>query len=185
MVSQSSVTVRWRVAMATGLAGIVAALSIALADPASPVSMTNIDSPDPVASGSELTYTIRAVNTGGAKIDNVVLTDQLNGVRGIGVPPAFVLTSTRGSCTQTVDLVPCTAGQIEGGGVWIVTIRGIVTASGGTTLNNTASISGNKSAQNFTTTTVASTLVTGSAAASCRISRSPRPVPRACRSARR
>ena len=35
-------------------AGIVAAISIALADPVSPVTLTNVDTPDPVASGAEL-----------------------------------------------------------------------------------------------------------------------------------
>src|SRR6188508_104301 len=128
---------RRRVAFASGLAGIFAAISIAFADPGSPVSLTNVDSPDPVASGAEITYTITAVNTGGAKIDNAVITSQLNGVGGIGVPPQFVLTSTRGSCTQTVDLVTCNGGSIPGSGNWVVTIRGVVTASSGTTLNNT------------------------------------------------
>jgi uncharacterized repeat protein (TIGR01451 family) len=50
---------------------------------------------------------------------------------------------------------------MEGGGSWVVTIRGVVTASSGTTLNNTASISFNKSAQNFTSTSTATTLVQG------------------------
>ncbi len=131
------------------------------ADPASPISLTNSDSPDPVASGAELTYTITVVNTGGSKITEVVLTDQLNGVGGIGVPPQLVITSTRGSCTQSATLVTCSAGAIEGGGAWFVSIRGIVTAAGGTTINNTASVTATRSAQNFTTTTTATTLVTG------------------------
>ena len=150
-----------KTSLAAGLAGIFAAISIVAADPGSPVALTNVDSPDPVTSGAEITYTITARNTGGAKVDNVVLTDQLNGVGGIGVPPQFVVTSSRGSCTQTVDLVTCTAGSIEGGGLWTVTVRGVVTASSGTTLNNTASISFNKSAQNFTSTSTSTTLVSG------------------------
>ena len=108
------------------------------ADPTSPFTIANADSPDPVASGSQLTYTITMVNTGGSKATNVVFSDQVNGVGGIGVPPQLVLTSTRGSCTQNVNLVTCAAGTIEGGGTWVVSIRGIVTASNGTTLNNTA-----------------------------------------------
>ena len=152
---------RRRLAVAGGLAGVVAAMSIVFADPVSPITLANVDSPDPIASGQELTYTITAVNTAGAKLTNVVLTDQVNGVGGIGVPPQFVLTSTRGSCTQTVSLITCNAGTIEGGGTWVVTIRGIVTASNGTTLNNTVAVSGTKSAQNFTTTATASTLVSG------------------------
>jgi uncharacterized repeat protein (TIGR01451 family) len=168
MIAASDHISKWRrsmvshkVAFATSLAGIFAAISIVLADPGSPVSLTNVDAPDPVTSGSEITYTLTARNTGGAKVDNVVLTDQLNGVGGIGNPPQFVLTSSRGSCTQTVDLVTCNAGTIEGGGTWTVTIRGVVTASSGTTLNNTATISFNKSAQNFTTTSTSTTLVSG------------------------
>ena len=152
---------RWRVALATGLACVVAAISITLADPVSPLSVTKVDTPDPVASGAELTYTITIVNTGGAKVTNVVLSDQLNGVGGIGNPPQLVLTSTRGSCQQTVNLVTCNGGAIEGLGTWVVTIRGKVTAASGTTINNTVSVSGTKSAQNFTTTASATTLVSG------------------------
>ena len=152
---------RWRIGLAMGLAGIVAAISIALADPGSPLAVTKVDTPDPVASGQELTYTITVVNTGGAKVSNVVLSDQLNGVGGIGTPPQLVLTSSRGSCQQTVNLVTCNAGSIEGLGTWVVTIRGIVTAANGTTINNTVSVSGTKSAQNFTSTATATTLVNG------------------------
>jgi uncharacterized repeat protein (TIGR01451 family) len=152
---------RRRIAAAAALAGSIAALTIALADPGSPITISHVDSPDPIASGAEITYTINIVNTGGAKITNVVLSDQLNGVGGIGVPPKLVLTSTRGSCQQTVSLVTCNAGTIPGNGTWVVTIRGIVTAANGTTLNNTVSVSGTKSAQNFTTTATATTLVNG------------------------
>ena len=53
----------------------------------------------------------------------------------------------------------CNAGTIEGGGTWVVTIRGVVTAANGTTLNNTVTVTGTRSAQNFTTTATASTLV--------------------------
>jgi uncharacterized repeat protein (TIGR01451 family) len=141
-------------------AALMAAVAIVVADPASPVTITDVDSPDPVASGAQLTHTITVVNTGGAKINNVVLSDQLNGVGGIGVPPQLQLASTRGTCVQTSDLVTCNAGQIEGNGVWTVSIRGIVTAPNGTALNNTVSVTGTKSAQNFTTTNTVTTLVT-------------------------
>jgi uncharacterized repeat protein (TIGR01451 family) len=131
----------------------------ALADPVSPLTVTNVDSADPVSSGSNLLYTITVVNTGGSKVTNVVLTDQLNGVGGIGVPPQLVLSSSRGSCTQSANLVTCNVASIEGGGTWTVTIQGVVTAANGTTLNNTASVTCTKSAQNFTTTATATTAV--------------------------
>jgi uncharacterized repeat protein (TIGR01451 family) len=138
---------------------LLAATARVIADPASPVSISDVDSPDPVASGAQLTHTITVVNTGGSKLTNVVLSDQLNGVGGIGVPPQLQLASSRGSCTQSGTLVTCNAGTIEGNGSWTVSIRGLVTAPNGTTLNNTVSVSGTRSAQNFTTTNTVTTLV--------------------------
>lgn len=145
--------------LASALAAVVAAVSITLADPTSPMTITDVDSPDPVAAGSQLTYTVTMVNTGGSKVTNAVMTDQLNGVAGIGVPPQLQITSSRGSCTQSTNLVTCNGGAMEGGGSWTVTIRGVVTAANGTAINNTASVTGTRSAQNFTTTTTTSTLV--------------------------
>ena len=138
----------------------VAFLPLAIGDPASPITVNNTASPSPVPSGQEITYTITVVNTAGSKITNVLMSDQLNGVGGVGVPPQLQITSTRGSCTQSTTLVTCNAGTIEGGGSWFVSIRGVVTAAAGTSINNTASVSGTHTAQNFTTTATTSTLVT-------------------------
>jgi uncharacterized repeat protein (TIGR01451 family) len=150
---------RWQHVLLAIAAASTFAVSASIADPGSPISVTKTDSPDPVASGAEITYTITVRNTGGSRLTNVGLSDQVNGVGGIGVPPQLVLTSSRGSCIQTGNLVTCSAGNIEGNGSWVVTIRGIVTAANGTTLNNTVSVSGTRSAQNFTTTATATTLV--------------------------
>ena len=54
----------------------LATAPMALADPTSPLTVTNIASPTPVASGAEITYTITIVNTGGSKVTNLVLADQ-------------------------------------------------------------------------------------------------------------
>jgi len=150
-----------RFALVAMLSALVASMPMVFADPSSPVTVTNVDSPDPVASGDQLLYTITVVNTGGSKLTNVVLSDQVNGVGGIGVPPQLQLTSTRGSCGQSGNLVTCNAGTIEGNGQWIVTIRGVVTAANGTTINNTAAVAGTRSAQNFNTTATTTTLVSG------------------------
>jgi len=133
----------------------------ALADPGSPIEISVVDTPDPVASGAQITYTITIANAGGSSLSNVVLTDQLNGVGGIGVPPQLQITSTRGSCTQTTTLVTCSAGNIEGRGPWTVSIRGIVVAPTGTVLNNTATVGGTRSAQSFSSTVTTTTLVAG------------------------
>ncbi|HEV8490600.1 MAG TPA: CARDB domain-containing protein, partial [Candidatus Limnocylindrales bacterium] len=152
------------------LATFIAQLGIApavLADPSSPLTVTKTATPNPVASGAQLTYTIVVQNDGGAKVDNVVLTDQVNGVGVIQSPPALpqlTITSTKGSCTQggpNGNLVTCNAGTMVGREIWTVTIRGQVTAPNNTTLNNTASVTGTKSAQTFTTTGSTSVLVSG------------------------
>lgn len=151
--------------LAGACAGILVMLTASgsngLAQQKSPVTMTNVGSPSPVMSGAELTYTITMVNSGGAKISDVVLNDQFNGLGGIGVPPQLQLATTRGSCSQTINGVTCQTAEIEGFGTWTVTIRGIVLAPSGATLNNTATVTGTKSAQNFTTTTTTSVLVGG------------------------
>lgn len=139
----------------------------ASADPASPLAVTKTANPSPVTSGGQLTYTISMKNTGGAKVDTVVLTDQINGVGTIqGTPglPQLTITSTQGPCTQggaNGNVVTCQIGTVAGGATVTVTIRGQVTAASGTTLNNTASVSGTKSAQNFTTTASVQVLVQG------------------------
>jgi uncharacterized repeat protein (TIGR01451 family) len=140
-------------------------LDVAMADPVSPLTVTKTANPSPVVSGQQLTYTINVVNTGGAKVDNVVMTDQVNGVGVVQLPPALpqlILTSTKGNCTQggpNGNVVTCNAGTLAGGESWTVTIRGQVTASNGTVLNNTASVTGTKSAQNFTTNASVAVLV--------------------------
>jgi len=149
-----------RLALAATLAVSFAAVFPLFADPSSPVTVAIVDGPDPVASGNKLLYTITIVNTAGSRLTNMLLSDQLNGVAGIGVPPQLQITSTRGSCAQTGNLVTCNGGTIEGGGQWVVTIRGVVTAANGTVINDTATVSGTRSAQNFTTTSTATTLVT-------------------------
>ncbi len=145
-------------------AGIAPAV---LADPASPVSVVTTASSNPVTSGDQLTYTIVMTNLGGSKVDNVVMTDQVNGVGVIQAPPALpqlTITSSKGNCSQggpNGNVVTCNAGTLAGREVWTVTIRGQVTAANNTTLNNTASVTGTKSAQTFTTTGSVSVLVSG------------------------
>lgn len=128
-------------------------VSPARADLASPVTVTTTVSSNPVPPGGQLTYVIDIVNTGGARADEVVFTDQVAGMTGL------ILTSTVGSCNQSAELVNCNAGSLEGFQAWRVTIRGTVTAAAGTTLHNTASVSGTRSSQTFSTSSTVSTLV--------------------------
>ena len=143
-------------------------VSTVSADPLSPLLVTKTANPSPVASGGQLTYTIAIKNTGGAKVDSVVMTDQVNGVGTVQSPPGLpqlTITSTQGPCAQggaNGNVVTCQIGTISGGATVTITIRGQVTASNGTSLNNTASVTGTKSAQNFTTNASVSVLVQGS-----------------------
>lgn len=151
--------------LVTSMIGVFAPLVVA--DPASPLTVTKTANPSPVTSGGQLTYTIAIKNTGGAKVDTVVMTDQVNGVGTIQSPPGLpqlTITSTQGPCTQggtSGNVVTCQIGTIPGLGTVTITIRGQVTAANGTSLNNTASVSGTKSAQNFTTNASVSVLVQG------------------------
>lgn len=138
-------------------------LFVITASPASaqnPVSIDITSGPNPVANGQQLTYTIVVTNTGGAKVTEVVLTDEVNGLTGIDGTNALVLTSTVGSCGQTGNSVTCNAATLQGFQSWTVTIRGVVTAPNNTTLNNTAQVTGTKSATTFTTSDTTTTQVT-------------------------
>lgn len=137
--------------------GVVAA-GAAYAGPA-PVTVTQSAAPSPVASGDQLTYTITTKNTGGAKVNDVVLTDVFNGLTGADGVGGLTISSDVGSCTQSGQEVRCTAGTLAGGQTWTVTVRGTVTGDAGTTLNNTATVTGTKSAQTFSVTNTLSTQI--------------------------
>ena len=124
---------------------------------ASPLTIKKTANPSPVSSGQQLTYSILVTNTGGAKVTEVALTDVVNGLSGVDGTNQLVLTSTVGTCFQSGNTVNCNAGTLAGFQSWTVTIRGVVTAANGTTLNNTASVTGTKSAQ---TSTVSDTIAT-------------------------
>lgn len=148
------------------LLGVVASLLLALvalsvvsppvqADPV-PISVTVTPSATNVPSGSSLTYHLHVTNSGGAQLDDVVLTSQINGMTGL------ILTSTVGSCGQSDSLVTCNAGSLEGFSSWDVTIRGTVTAANGTTLHNGATVAATHSSNTYASSAFSNVLVTNS-----------------------
>lgn len=158
-------SIRGRLGAALGASVLLASMLGAFAPAvlaAGPLTITNVDSPDPVQSGSQIVYTVVVTNTGGAKVNNVHLTDQINGVVGLGNPPLLDVTSSQGACSQTNTQITCDAVSVNGGGTWTVTIRGIVTAAANTTINNIATVVATKSAQTYTTSASATTQVQGS-----------------------
>lgn len=113
------------------------------------LSLTKTDSPDPVVSGNNLTYTITVQNLGTMPATNVVVTDTL---------PKDVdfVSATGGTCTDTGNTVTCQLGQVNAGTSAIVTI--VVKAKKTGTISNTATVTspedivlGNNSATATTT----------------------------------
>jgi uncharacterized repeat protein (TIGR01451 family) len=95
------------------------------------LSLTKSDSPDPVAQGSNLTYTITVRNLGTGDATGVTVTDTL---------PSQVdylsSTASAGSCQRTGNTVTCDLGQVNAGATATVTI--VVKAKKAGTLSNTA-----------------------------------------------
>jgi uncharacterized repeat protein (TIGR01451 family) len=118
------------------------------------LALTKADSPDPVAVGGRLTYTIAVSNTGPSRAQAVTVADSL--------PPSTTLvgaTITQGSCSGTTTIT-CTVPSLERGAAATITIA--VTPTAGGPLSNTASVSAStpdpNGANNTATTT---TTVTG------------------------
>ena len=106
---------------------------------AADLSITKSDSPDPVAAGAQLDYTITVANGGPDAATNVVVTDVL--------PADVTFVSSTASCVEAPPgTLTCTLGTIPSGGSTSFTITVLVDAdlvfeSGGpTTITNTASV---------------------------------------------
>jgi uncharacterized repeat protein (TIGR01451 family) len=102
--------------------------------PAADLSVVKSDSPDPVAKGGTLTYTIVVTNQGPASAAAVRLTDPLStSVRFVSA------TSDAGSCAQADGTVTCSLGELPNSGSVTVTIT--VTARRTGTVTNMAQVS--------------------------------------------
>jgi uncharacterized repeat protein (TIGR01451 family) len=126
------------------------------------LALTKSDSPDPVAAGANLNYTVRVQNQGPLAATNVVVTDKL-----AASDFDFVSASaTTGGCDEQGKTVTCSLGTLNATTTATVTI--IVRPKKTGTLSNTASVASpddNTPANNQDTE---DTLVTQSAgAASC------------------
>ena len=99
------------------------------------LDLTKSDSPDPVASGSTLTYTIVVTNNGGAPAAGVSVVDTLPAaLTGVSINvPSLVL-----GC-ETTDTFPCALGTVAAGASVTITVTG--TVSGCLNLSNTATAS--------------------------------------------
>ena len=157
-------TRHWARVISTTAAVTLSSLGLVLvqAAPAQAVapnfSIAVTPSANPVVSGTSLTWTISMTNTSGSELDGVTLVDQVPSMTGL------VLTSTVGTCSVSANQVNCNANSLIGRQPWTVTVRGIVTAANSSTLNNTATLSGNQAATTYTQSATGTTLVSAAPA---------------------
>ena len=102
-------------------------------DQVADLSITKSNNVDPVAAGSNVTYTITVTNNGSSSSTDVVVTDPL--------PSQTSFVSASSACVNNTGLaaVVCNLGDIGSNGSSVVQITLKVTASGSGTLTNVAS----------------------------------------------
>lgn len=103
--------------------------------PATDISVTKSDSPDPVNNGGVLTYTLTIENESVVPAEDVVVNDTL--------PAGFAVTSVTpsvGSCSdQTAPSIQCELGNLAANGSATITIVGTITTAL-TTVTNSVSV---------------------------------------------
>jgi uncharacterized repeat protein (TIGR01451 family) len=111
-----------KAAFFVAICGLVPGLWAQSAD----LAVTKTDSPDPVAVGSNLTFTITVTNIGPSQATGVTLTDTL--------PPGVTFVSATPSqgtpCTLDAGVVTCGLGAVDANGSATVTIIVVPTAAG-------------------------------------------------------
>ncbi len=102
-------------------------------NPSADLAVTKTDSPDPVAQGSELTYTVGVSNAGPSTATGITLTDTLPA--GVTFNSA---TPTQGSCSHTSGTVSCSLGNLANTANASVAIK--VTPQSVATITNQANV---------------------------------------------
>ena len=104
-----------------------------LLDSSSDLAITMSDSPDPVVTGNNVTYSITVTNKGAAAASDVSVTDTLSA--GANFVSAV---SSQGSCIESAGTVTCNIGALAKDANANITI--LVTATTAGTITNTASV---------------------------------------------
>jgi uncharacterized repeat protein (TIGR01451 family) len=130
-----------------------------VAAPSADLSITKTDSPDPVAIGNDITYTVTVTNGGPNAASSVTLTDTVptnTTFRSITAPTGWSCTNPAVGATGTIT---CTNSSLSSGAtaVFTLVVRVGAAVTDGTTISNTASVSSStadpNSANNTATTT--------------------------------
>jgi uncharacterized repeat protein (TIGR01451 family) len=131
------------------------------------LSMSKVDTPDPVSAGSSLTYSLTATNAGPSSAANAALTDTLPAGTTFGSLAAPAGWSCTTPAVGSGGTVSCTNGSFAvGSAVFTLVVPVAPTVAGGTVLTNVATVtaetgdpaSGNESGTATTTVLSASGL---------------------------
>jgi glucose/arabinose dehydrogenase/regulation of enolase protein 1 (concanavalin A-like superfamily) len=144
-----------------GLGIIASALAVVTptAHAAGIVSISEVSSSNPVPASQALAYTITVTNKESSSVSGVTIIDTPPLGQGNLVGPGPLLTTAFGSCMFTSPQVTCTAPTLAAGQVWTVTITGVVTAAPGSTLSDTATVTGTDAAGSFSASSSTTTAV--------------------------
>lgn len=104
------------------------------ADPKADLSLTNIDSPDPVVAGATVTYAIEVRNSGPDAATDLAMTDNLPGATSV-----VSATPSAGSCDPKPRKVVCKLDGLALGEVWSISIAASVSKQKGS-ITNAASV---------------------------------------------
>src|SRR5262245_47027411 len=107
--------------------------SVVVSAPGANLAIAKTDSPDPVAAGQPLTYSITVTNNGPLGATGVTVADPLPA--GVTFGSA---TASQGSCNQASGTVTCDLGSLANGAQATVTI--VVTPAADGSLSNTATV---------------------------------------------
>jgi uncharacterized repeat protein (TIGR01451 family) len=119
---------------------VLAALALPASVPAGGVleadlSLTNLDSVDPVATGATLNYAIEVSNAGPSAATDLAMTDEL----ASGTTAVSASTAGGGSCDPKPRKVVCRLDSLDPGASWSISIDAVVNKKKGS-ITNSASV---------------------------------------------
>lgn len=131
------------------------------------VSLTKSDSPDPVLTGDDLTYTLTASNNGGTDLEQAVVSDTLPaGTTFVSLTPPAGWTCSQ-PAVGSGGAVSCSAAPFApGGAVFTLVVKAGSGLAGGTVLANQADLTVTDSGRDTTLAATATTQVLSPAAVS-------------------